>query len=492
MPPKSLKKFCQVSKYIKQVDKELYQAMDDLCLLGLFRPRGRGLTVLLPDKTYRKKIISMSYSDKPETAINMVKALILLDYLPTPKDFDTKKDDIPNVMRKKLKVESADSEVVHLASGHKLKLDTKYKSLKTNDNVVVYELSGKGELPLTGDHSSMKYNPLDANNKSERDSEHTGGGVHGGGDGIEELKKITDLMERFEDIGGDKEALCYKSMLAFLYVYILTGSESESKYPLEIIYDRMCATARATYHSLIGMHLKEDGEELEKSIYMRKVFVHVFPSDEQDFVHDERLFRGWSTDGRGKASYAKSLKSIIEKNSKLQKSIDKKAIVNQLSNVELDQLPAKLNDFYTEHFPNYPRKKYQDLLTIYDFYYARNKYAKYSSAPNDTEKLTFSKEISAYNTYTSFNPTPGFNDIAYNFSMFWFLIHTDAFMYTPSGKKPDGYLDADIYEPNIFETMRAGNKFFSLQFAKDIDILGGSTIMQERINTADEWVRTTS
>ena len=48
MPAKKVKKFCRVTKFLQQTDKDLHQALDDLCLFGLFRTRGRGVTFLYP------------------------------------------------------------------------------------------------------------------------------------------------------------------------------------------------------------------------------------------------------------------------------------------------------------------------------------------------------------------------------------------------------------------------------------------------------------
>ena len=88
MPSKKVKKFCRVTKFLEQTDKDLYQALDDLCLFGLFRTRGRGVTFLYPtDKSYRKKIIDSAYSNTPEKAVDMIRSLVLLDYLPSPNDF---------------------------------------------------------------------------------------------------------------------------------------------------------------------------------------------------------------------------------------------------------------------------------------------------------------------------------------------------------------------------------------------------------------------
>ena len=205
MPSKKVKKFCRVTKFLEQTNKDLYQALDDLCLFGLFRTRGRGVTFLYPtDKSYRKKIIDHAYSNNPEKAVDMIKALVLLDYLPSPTDFNNKKDDIPNALHKKLEVDSADANGVKLKSGHKLEVDKSFVPLRAGEPVAVYKISGKGELPLTGAASTMKYN-----NKSK--GEYRGGSL----EKSDEIK----ITECVESIYAKGEKKIYRTVMSLIYQY---------------------------------------------------------------------------------------------------------------------------------------------------------------------------------------------------------------------------------------------------------------------------------
>jgi hypothetical protein len=226
--PGKLKKFCQLSKYVKSVDKDLYQALDDLCLLTLFNTRNRGVTFLFPaDKSYRKKIVNMAYSNTPEKAVDMFKALLISDYLPSCSDFGKKQDDIPNFLRKKLEIVSATDKEVKLKSGHKLELEKAYIPLRNGDQAAVYKLTGKGELPTTGAASTGKYT-----------QQTTNGGYSGGVDN--KLRGMTKFVEK-KFCQGDNEA--YKKILAVVYKHAL--GKSKMYYPM------LCATEIATFYHIL-------------------------------------------------------------------------------------------------------------------------------------------------------------------------------------------------------------------------------------------------
>lgn len=87
MGPRKMQKFCQLGQAIKAADPELYQALDDLCLLPMLRAGPNGVTFLYPtDKALRKLIIDSTYSKTPEVAVKLVKALILRSCFKKPSD----------------------------------------------------------------------------------------------------------------------------------------------------------------------------------------------------------------------------------------------------------------------------------------------------------------------------------------------------------------------------------------------------------------------
>lgn len=149
-PNNSLKKFCKLSKYIEQTEPGLFKVFDDLCLLRYLNPvRGSpGITFLMPkEKSYIQKIINTAYSTEPDVAVNMIKALILQDYYPNFSAFGSK---AINLLNQKLDVKEVSEKYLKLASGLELTIDKAFVPMGYRDNMAVYTLSGKGEMPLTG------------------------------------------------------------------------------------------------------------------------------------------------------------------------------------------------------------------------------------------------------------------------------------------------------------------------------------------------------
>lgn len=142
-----LKKFCSLAKYIEQIDKELFRVFDQLCIINYLRPmRGTdGITFLYPkEKAYRQKIINAAFSTSPEVAISMIKALILQDFHDSPSSLG--KNAI-NRLNQKLAVSEVSDKGVKLANGLELTKDKNFIPLN-RDNMAVYIISGKGEIPL--------------------------------------------------------------------------------------------------------------------------------------------------------------------------------------------------------------------------------------------------------------------------------------------------------------------------------------------------------
>lgn len=151
MVNKTLSKFCKISKYIEQNDKDLFQVFEDICLGHLLRPaRGsNGVTFLYPkEKSYRTKIINAAYSPNPEVAIDMIKALCLKDFYPNTAAF---KGTVVNGLNQKLEISEVSEKQVKLAGGLELTFDNKFQTMGNRDNMAVYTLSGKGEMSTKGE-----------------------------------------------------------------------------------------------------------------------------------------------------------------------------------------------------------------------------------------------------------------------------------------------------------------------------------------------------
>jgi hypothetical protein len=234
-----VKKFCRITKYLETIDKELHAVLDDLCLFGLFRSRGPGVTFLYPtDKDYRKKIATLAYGNTPEKAVDMIKALVLSDYLPNVADFGNKKDNIGNMLRKKLEVDKVEKDVVLLKGGLKLKLDDKFIAMHSDDSMVVYSLSGKGELSLTSGAASVKY--------TQSKPSH-GGSIRGGcGSAIEFAKWIEDT---YKSQKSDKKN-AYQAAMAYTY-YRATQCDEKVDICKQLVAG-MSAGARSSFYTIFS------------------------------------------------------------------------------------------------------------------------------------------------------------------------------------------------------------------------------------------------
>ncbi len=159
MPDRTLKKFCRLSKYIEQIDKDFYGTFEDLCLTHLLKPaRGNnGITLIYPgEKSYRQKIINAAYSDQPEKAIEMLKSLILQDYYPTPTSFE---GTVVNLLNHKVEIEEVSDKHVKLSKDLKLEKDKDFVPMGYRENMAVYTLTGKGEMPLEGSPVKVEKSP---------------------------------------------------------------------------------------------------------------------------------------------------------------------------------------------------------------------------------------------------------------------------------------------------------------------------------------------
>lgn len=403
MPPKKLKKFCGITKFIQQNDKDLHQALDDLCLFGLFRSRGRGVTFLYPsDKAYRKKIIDHAYSNNPEKAVDMVRALVLLDYLPSPTDFKNKKDDISNALHKKLEVDSADAKEVKLKSGHKLVIDSTYKHLRDGDPVALYTMSGKGELPTTGTAATMKYN-----NKSD---------MRMGGALMSDAIAITKCVENLY-IAGHKNI--YKTVVCLIYQYVTVTDTSA----IPLIYNRVCAMARASFYNILRPWHKEENSTINKLIAeMRLKLI-----EEQSSEKIHQLIQNY-----GGSEYNKSLQNLIIAMGNPIDTSNRDKIRDKLLKEIKDPINARLSvlNAYKTFYGNnnnaeIMEKIYRDLLTVYC----------YLSALNERGDPYYFQTTFRFVMQHVFNHNNSFsescNETVYNLSVFYNLAKADAFLYTP-------------------------------------------------------------
>jgi len=140
-----LKKYCSILRFLEDNDKALYEVFDSLCIQTLLRPKGKanGVTFLWPrDSDYRKEIIDAAYGTNPEKALQMLKSLTLLDYLPQSSDFVTRRDDLPNALLHRVGVVGASDKLVKLSGGLELTKNAKFIPMEGR-KLCVYDMTGK-------------------------------------------------------------------------------------------------------------------------------------------------------------------------------------------------------------------------------------------------------------------------------------------------------------------------------------------------------------
>ena len=142
----SKKWYCSITKFLKESGKaneELYEIMDELCVLGRLRPnrRYKCITFVIPSKDTIKKVKEKAYGkvDGTVDAINILLSHIFYDRFLTPKDWSDHKDDLTTSMGKHYPLVKVDSKSVYLNGGVKLSIEPKFNAAK-NKNLSVWKV----------------------------------------------------------------------------------------------------------------------------------------------------------------------------------------------------------------------------------------------------------------------------------------------------------------------------------------------------------------
>lgn len=427
----SLKKFCNISKFLKQNDKSLYQVLDDLCLLGLFRVRGNGVTFLYPsDAAYRKKIVTKAYSDSPEDAVDMVKALIIKDFLPTPAAFKTKQDDIPNMLHQKIEIDagkSTEKDVV-LKNGNKLTLDSSYKTLRQGDPVAIYKMGGKTEISTNAPKSMGKYMQKTGGNPKSSSVFH---------DAPE--RKIAECVESLY-MAGNKNV--YKAVMAAMYEYAVQNNLQDA------VKKHVCPSARASFYCTFAPY------SVQKDVAITNA---VDASGMADLVTcDTDKAAAFVTSFEKK--YNDSLSALV---GGVTGSADKLTQAKDLFNEIQTPTDARLK--VLKAYGNDRSKLHKDLFTVYC----------HLSATQEINDDTYYKNCFLYAVKNIFNGTNSFSkaksDTVYDLSLFYNLVKSDAFMYVPVASPPGGYEDIGTAFPTPSEA-----KFYTIQGSEVVKTYGGA------------------
>jgi hypothetical protein len=446
MPSKKVKKFCRITKFLEQTDKDLYQALDDLCLFGLFRTRGRGITFMYPtNKEYRKKILAHAYSNNPEKAVDMIRSLVLLDFLPTTADFKNKKDDIPNALHKKLEVLTTDSKEVNLKSGHKLVVDKSFITLRDGEPVAVYKLSGKGELPTTGTNATMKYN----------NAKKTGGYRGGANLTMHSVGKLATCVENLYAKGHRN---IYKTVMALIYEYAAKPRKSDANIDIKnIVYNKVCASARASFYNIVAPWSLEKDFNIETMLIESNIIGLIECSD---------ATVGSLINKKG-SNYNESLGMLIDACGKVQKRDENR---DKMRNTLLSTIHSSTSA-RTEVLQAYngdSSRLYKDLLTVYCYLAALNEESNDADYFNHSFRYVMKHIFNHTNSFTE-----SVNETVYNLSIYYNLVKSDAFMYTPVTEIK--HIDTEYGDRNGVLPEPTNRQLFTIQFNSAVAKHGGSS-----------------
>jgi hypothetical protein len=391
MPPNKLKKFCKISKYLEIYDHEIYQIFDDLCLFPLLRSRHKGVTFLRPmDKSFRKELITATYSQNPEKAVEMIKTLILLDFLPTSESFKGKV--IPNSSKFQLVVDKIDGKKVILGSKHSLEVDSAFASLRRGDLSAVYKLNGKGSLPLSGAQVSM--------DTMERKQ------VRGGADAAR--REIGNFVETTYGKGGEYKNV-YRVTMACLYRYALKTNDRNL---CKNIVDSMCASARASFYTIVEPYAEDTLIYQNFSEIIRQTLL--VPKTYTDSC---KIF-----EGQYDATRNEIIKFVYPNRNAAQELVAKNnnSRLTILKNMTHHSIRPELENAYKDK-----KKMAKDSFTVYCFLSTREEdrdptYFKNCFCP--VVKNIYNNQLSIL-THTA--------DIAFTMSVYGNLLKSDAFMYVP-------------------------------------------------------------
>ncbi len=447
MPKKILQKFCRITKYLEQIDPDLYQTMEDLCLLGLFRSGRQGVTFLYPaEKTYRAKIVSSAYSNTPEKAVEMLKSLVLTEYLPTLSAFS--KGVILNKHGNVLEVDTK-GKTVKLSSGQTVECDKKFKQLRSDGNASVCIVKGKGVVPVGKPSKGGKVR----------------GGAHRNTLVDNPCRKmamsVEDIYQRYLDNPNNNNAdrHVYKIVVYYLLLYISTNDPSIKS----VIGKKICASARASFYNIVRPYnLNQEFNLVE--VVKASGLPEIGNLSSTDLSN---LYNTASNDYNRLIGSFKDTGSVSDDDRENIREKTLKSIKNA-TDARL-QVVSAYREVNTGGDSSPEAMLYKDLLTVYC----------YMAAMNEGESPEYFKYSFRYAMKYIFNHNNSFcdsiNETVYNLTLYYNLLKSDAFLYTPRAALDSRYDTTDVGLPEP-----SSDKLFSIQF--------GSVFNEKRGGVCGGWL----
>lgn len=434
--------------YLEQLDATLYNVFDDLCLLSLLKVRGNGITFLYPtDKQYREQIKRHAYSNSPETAVSMIKSLILLDYLPTPMDFSNKKDDIPNAHRKKLQLKSVTSQTVTLVSEHVLTADNNFSRYSRGEPIAVYHMTGADELTTGGDPSSIEYQSS-TSKRVNQSKQHM---------------PEKDLAACIEGMYCKGQSNAYIGIMGMLYGSIVASGNSGIA---KAVYNKLCASTRASFYSVVSPY------NLEKDYNIGTAIESSGLCD----LHKHTSSTIKKALKKGQSNYKTNLNNLINlsgisKEQQEEQLKKRTKLRNQLFSTISNPIDAKtgvINVYKND------ANLYKDLLTMYCHIMEIQELDNRESFTNFIFNI---KNI--YNNVSSFTKTV--TETGFALTLYYNLIKSDAFLYVPVVEINDLEKSSDnvcLYQSLNYRLPAPNNTaLFTIQF--------NNVVYKEEFDTSD-------
>jgi hypothetical protein len=163
---KKLKKYPSIFVYLESNHPEIAELVETLALQNNFVPRrGGGITFLVPDSEYVKKIQEIASSDNPEAATDMIQCLLIPLLLETVQDWRDNSDDIPTLLAgKRLEVKSVGERGVVLKNDSVITPNEVFKPFTRSGtaeraNMAVWNLRGNVSVVDTANKQKRRAGP---------------------------------------------------------------------------------------------------------------------------------------------------------------------------------------------------------------------------------------------------------------------------------------------------------------------------------------------
>jgi hypothetical protein len=158
---KHVSKHCSILNYIRQHDEQLYKLIEELCLGRIFVPRkgSNGITFLRPNKKLVDELYDLDEKGDTERVAECIRAMVLLDYIPNIRSFDSQDEPIITSSKKILPVKSVSNGKVTLKNGAIVELDENFKHRDDRNNIAVYHISGPLLDPSSLESTQLNVKP---------------------------------------------------------------------------------------------------------------------------------------------------------------------------------------------------------------------------------------------------------------------------------------------------------------------------------------------